>query len=257
MSLRTKGEALFEEYLVSRGLQFDFEPVIPGKRKRPDYFVKLEDLTVVFEVKDFQESNEILLGVGAFDPYPKIRERIDRAKKKFREYKAFPCALVLFNPGATLALVDRPHVMLGSMYGDAGFKLPFNPSTGTFGEPQPAFLGRGKVLRPGLIGPENTTLSALITLTEFRPHYELLVEKIRNRVELPISQLEDLVRSEVDGYDPALAVPRLTVWENAFARIRFPREFANGLYDVIWGAEADCQKQVYRGTRLPSHIDPA
>jgi hypothetical protein len=51
---RTQGEILFEQYLESQGLPFEFEKKHAGKSKRPDYTVEWKGHTVIFDVKDFQ-----------------------------------------------------------------------------------------------------------------------------------------------------------------------------------------------------------
>jgi hypothetical protein len=50
----TNGEQLFEQYLVSLGLQFDYEPSYPGKLKVLDYVIEWNGRPHFFEVKDFE-----------------------------------------------------------------------------------------------------------------------------------------------------------------------------------------------------------
>ena len=102
-------------------------------------------------------------------------------RKKFREYKEFCCAPVFFNDGA-LVMLENVDFMLGSMYGDSGFKFPFNPQAGTLDRSrmEQSFLSGGMMLGPDG-KPRNTTISALITLTQIRPHYQRLVEMVRTK----------------------------------------------------------------------------
>lgn len=51
---RTKGEILFEQYLETQGLPFEFEKQYLGKSKRPDYSIEWKGVPVVFDVKDYQ-----------------------------------------------------------------------------------------------------------------------------------------------------------------------------------------------------------
>src|SRR5437763_7080903 len=134
MSERTNGECTFERYMMSQGLaefnfhvgieqggffdilnlaekQFVFEPKLESKNKPPDYLVKI-DREYLFEVKEFypslkqadlgfapKVSDDDDLDLGecfAVDQYKPIKNRIDAARKKFKEYEGWPCCLVLY-----------------------------------------------------------------------------------------------------------------------------------------------------------------
>jgi hypothetical protein len=148
--LRTNGEILFEEYLESQGLPFEFEKEHAGKAKRPDYTIGWEGRVVVFGVKDFDPPERFSTGFGFVDPYTRIREKIDQGRDKFKQYKECCCGLVLHNAGHPLVSLHEPNIMLGAMYGDAGFTFPLDRSTGVgdAGQLKRAFLGRGKMIRP-------------------------------------------------------------------------------------------------------------
>jgi hypothetical protein len=77
----TAGEILFEDYLKSMQYPYEFEKEFPGKTKRPDYTVT-KDGTFLFDVKDFIEHMPV--GFSAYDPYPRIREKIDEGRDKFK-----------------------------------------------------------------------------------------------------------------------------------------------------------------------------
>lgn len=66
---RTVGEILFEQYLASLSLPFEFEKEHAGKNKRPDYTIEWKGQTVVFDVKDFNPPEKFPTGFGFFDPY--------------------------------------------------------------------------------------------------------------------------------------------------------------------------------------------
>jgi hypothetical protein len=178
---RTQGEILFEQYLSAQGLSFEFEKEHIGKSQRPDYTINWRGATVVFDVKDFDPPEKFPTGFGAFDPYPRVREKIDQGRKKFKQYKEFCCGLVLRNLGDPFVMLDKPDIMLGAMYGDSGFTFPVDTSTGVgnSSKMKRAFLDNGKMIQPRWLKPQNTTLSAVITLIIHRPHYQLLVEMIR------------------------------------------------------------------------------
>jgi hypothetical protein len=123
-SCRTPGEIVFEKYLDSQQITFEFEKEHAGKSQRPDYTIEWEGKTVVFDVKDFDPRKNFRMGFGAFDPYPPIREKIDQGRDKFKQFKEYCCGLVLYNAGQSLVLLENPDIMLGSMYGDSGFTFP-------------------------------------------------------------------------------------------------------------------------------------
>jgi hypothetical protein len=59
----------------------------------------------------------------------------------------------------------KPYVMLGAMYGNLGFTIPFNTETGVADSSQiesKFFAGAGKMVRPTRY--QNTRIAALISL---------------------------------------------------------------------------------------------
>jgi hypothetical protein len=165
LSPTTHGELLFQDYLNAMRDPYEFEKEFPGKKKRPDYTVNRNGV-FLFDVKDFEPSMPIVSGFSAYDPYPRIREKIDQGRKKFKEFKDYPCSLVLKNNGNALVHLENPAIMLGSMYGDAGFTVPVYVGDGPMPSERPdvsrAFLHRGKMILADRF--HNTTISALITL---------------------------------------------------------------------------------------------
>ncbi len=259
-SVKTQGELLFERYLETQNLPFEFEKRHEGKSKRPDYTLSWQERTIILDVKDFAPKS-LGAGYGAYDPYPILREKIDQGRQKFREYKEFPCALVLYNSGNPLAMLHLPEIMLGSMYGDSGFEIPFNTSTGIgdTSQLQPAFLGRGKMLRSNKHSPQNTTISALVTLSVVRPHYQLFLEKALAEPSRHIEECEAELRSAIPDYDREREIPRVIVWHSAVARMEFPENLFCGAYDSHFGVSEQLdgtvvQSVTYRGSCLPSSI---
>lgn len=259
---RTAGEILFERYLESQALPFEFEKPHSGKTKRPDYTLTWRGQTIVFDVKDFD--TPALRGFGAFDPYPRIREKIDQGRDKFKQYKEFCCGLVLFNAGQGIVMLEEQDIMLGSMYGDSGFTFPFNPNTGIgdSNKMKQAFLSRGKMLRPKRNSPQNTTISAIITLGRLQPDYIRLLDMVHEPKcrDMNFSELEDEARKQNPSHDSNKEVTRVIVWHNAVARVRFPDDLFCGPYDshfgVIFDNDGAIQKLTYRGPQLPARIKP-
>jgi hypothetical protein len=78
-SPRSEGEALFEQYLASQGLTFEFEKQHEGKSKRPDYAIEWKFKTIVFDAKEFKPPETFPTRFGGFyDPYTRIREKIEQ-----------------------------------------------------------------------------------------------------------------------------------------------------------------------------------
>lgn len=121
---RTVSERLFERYLRDRGQRWTYEKRFAGTLKRPDYTVVIGGQETVFDVKEFEATpDDVLTGVGAFDPYEAVRAKIHGVREQFKDLKHLPCCLVLFN--ANKPLVDlRPMFVLGAMLGNAGITFP-------------------------------------------------------------------------------------------------------------------------------------
>jgi hypothetical protein len=121
---------LFADYLQRHGISVDRE-YLWGTPKRPDYrFVHFIAGPIIIEQKD------IVLAPprgGVYDPYAAIRVHIAAAREQFKPFKGFPCALVLYAVhDSPLVPLSDPNAMLGAMYGEVRFKLPFNPELGHF-----------------------------------------------------------------------------------------------------------------------------
>ncbi len=257
-ALRTKGEVLFEQYLESQRLPFEFEKEHAGKSKRPDYTIEWEGQTVVFDVKDFDPPEKISMGFRQFDPYTPIREKINQGRDKFKQYKEHCCVLVLHNAGQPFVSLEHPDIMLGAMYGDSGFIFPVDTSTGIGDASQlkQAFLGRGKMIRPNWSQSQNTTISAIITLVRIQPHFLRLLDLVR---ENPHRDNEAEIRRRIPDFDPAFEVPRVIVWHNAVACTPFPTSLFRGAYDSHFGIVRVENREVgqdvtYEGSAVPDRL---
>lgn len=243
----TPGELLFQQYLEAMRYPYEFEKNFYGKSKRPDYTVTTKDGLVLFDVKDFEPY--MPLGFGAYDPYPRIREKIEEGREKFKEFKDYPCSLVLKNNGNALVHLESVDIMLGSMYGDSGFTFPVDTTLGrAVGPTKRAFLGRGKMIRP--TRHQNTTISALITLR----HVGVGMRQYRTMVKkYPHLSFEETLAAAAEAFpnfDSGEKQLGVIVWENAVARIPLSRELFTGPYDERWGFEDGHQSIVFRGVKL-------
>ena len=254
---KTAGEGTFERYLDAKGIGYEFEKLPAGKTRPPDYTIQ-HDREYLLEVKDF-DTTDIPAG-GAYDGYARIRAKIDSARRKFKEYEGWPCALVLYNNNAPLVELTHPDFVLGAMYGDAGIVISYNRETGeTIGKEYPAFLGGGKMIRPHWKEPENTRISALISLRYVNVGYQRLRKVMSElktietgRVERAVDVLRQLESTKLD-FDREEQHLGVIVWENAFAAIPFPRDLFNGDYDEIYGVVDRRQPRVFVGAGITAY----
>lgn len=253
-----KGERLFESYLLMQGITtYEYEKSYPGKSKSPDFSVML-DRKYIFEVKDFEPRD--LLSSGAFNPYTQIRKKIDYAAKQFKEYKEYPCCLVLYNENARLVDLEFPGIMLGAMYGDESRIIEFNPELGIFDATtsKRTFHGNGKMIRPYWDKPQNTTISAIITLREVKVGARKLGVYLGQQMkeqELTSKQAFAKGFSSDIAFDKRERQVGVIVWENAFARIPFPRHLFRGPYDERWEATGDKIERGFVGSGIASLED--
>ena len=129
METKNESEQFFEQYLDSNGFrgQWTYEPLLPGKNKKPDYMLNWKGSKCFFEVKELRKKpNEPAERAIYFDPYPSLRSEIDEARKKFKEYKDYSCSLVVFNIDDRQTRLD-PVTVFGAMLGNLGLKMDFNP----------------------------------------------------------------------------------------------------------------------------------
>src|SRR5271157_2630574 len=88
MEDHTLSEQIFEQYLQINGYpKIEYEPALAQTNRKPDYCVTLGSKQLFFEVKEFNFSKEDSakfirvngprIGGGAYDPYVRIRQKID------------------------------------------------------------------------------------------------------------------------------------------------------------------------------------
>jgi hypothetical protein len=172
---------------------------------------------------------------------------------------------VVHNRGNQLVDLRDPGRVFGAMYGDLAWRAKRDPQTGEpdYTQTQDLFTGRGKMMRPGWTTPQNSTISAIITLTCVRPcyrvkatiflpshpgkasdrktshwqtHRPLAKKNVVSASDVPeyeIDPVRDPFLLQVPDYeDSGATVPRVIVWHNAGARTRFPLNLFRGPYDI-------------------------
>jgi len=249
VTVKTGGELLFEKYLNAHCIKFEYEPPLSGTSRLIDYVVEHPTQgQILFEVKDIHNP----LPAGSFfqfDPYPPVRTHIDAGSKKFKDLPDALCALVLVAaPGSFVDLLS-PHVMLGAMYGNLGFTVPFDPESGSADASlieSKFMVGQGKMVRPNCFC--NTRIAALVSLVEYNtfPKEAVLYLKTgdgRTEAERKADLYEGRINISQD------LTPCVTVWENGTAKRRLPQDIFRGDMDAWWTCDAEGQARSFVGQR--------
>jgi len=235
MSAKTHSECLFEDYLRSLSVDFDYEPELPGRKKRPDYRVEMDGNRHWFEVKELVDPE--IMPTGGFDPTPPFEGKIDKARKKFKEFKGDCCILVLHG---CKSIYRRPMIpeIVSAAFGEY---IMLEPARGQTLVDEPLrFKCRGKAkLRPDA----NTTISAIIILQHFQLESRWIEAfyRVRSRMDRgeevgPFAYAEEFEllkdwENKVEFENSARAV----ILENPHAQIRFPDGLLCGRLDQRWG----------------------
>jgi hypothetical protein len=247
----TDGELLFQAYLDGMHYSYEFEKQFPGKNKRPDYTIVHAGREILFDVKDFDPYAPA--GFMQFDSHPYIRERINKGRKKFREFEGYPCAVVLKNNGNAHVCLEDSNIVLGSMYGRGAFKIPIYVGDGPAPVEAPpidyGFTGNdGMMFRDGRF--QNTRISALITLRRIGVGRRRLRKIWKESPNLGVDDAIEVAARRFPIFDFDEMQTGVIVWENAGAVTPLPRDMFNGPYDVWWGVEPPDQTIVFEGEKL-------
>jgi hypothetical protein len=181
-----------------------------------------------------------------------LRQRIDDGREKFKEFKEYPCSVVLRNTDNAFVNVETPSIVLGAMYGDSGFKIPLYVGP----DPRPAqsppvehtFLGGGKMVRATYV--QNTTISALVSLRYIAVGTRRVKAIFSEFPHLSVDEAIEFAAQRFPHFDVEERHLGVIVWENAVARIPLSRELFTGPYDERWGVEGDNQMVVFQGETL-------
>jgi len=260
---KTPSELLFEDYLKRQDARFEYEAGVAGKRRRLDYRVTCNDHILFCEVKELHGKHPRPAGAAHFDPYGGIRKEIHQARRQFKEYKDYCCVLVIHNVD-DWEFRDWPNVLFGAMLGDLGLEIPFDQRRGRalIARARSAFLERGKMIDPTSGRTQNTTISAIAVVSEFtipNPHFE---KEYENRISAITHELgaeptiDQRLGMRVELYEELpLSLghcPRVSVFENPFARIHLPDDVLKGKYDARFRYNQKLEKieRIYAGRGL-------
>jgi hypothetical protein len=248
----TYGEQLLEEYLVSHGIPFEREPKLPRVSQLIDFVVDHPTGgKILLEVKDVVNPLPPR-GFSTFNSYKPIREHIEEGQRKFKSTADYLCVLALAAPPGSFVNLNEPHVMLGAMYGDLGFRVPFDPRRGTAQNEEITsefLVGDGKMVRRTRL--QNTRIAALISVQEFAV-WHLAMRKYMNTddgrsraerandIHQGIAGLPEDIEAKATG---------ITVWENGTAPKKLPQDLFRGEMDAWWEYSSGEQKLSFIGER--------
>lgn len=243
---RTEGELHFERYLDSMRYSYEFEKTYPGRNRKPDYTINAAQIFLA-DVKDF-EPFQPSLGIQQVDVHFRIREKIQAGYKKFKEYKDFPCCVVLHNEGNPHVSTAEPWIVLGCMYGTVGFQVPVNLGTGQIppnAPLSPVFTGDAQ-----MTADKNRTISALVTVREVA----VGIRRVRKiRAENGGISYDDAIQvasEQFKNFDYDETQLGVIVWENYHARLPLSRDVFNGPYDERYGLEDGHIERIFSGTKM-------
>ncbi|MGD0470984.1 MAG: hypothetical protein ABSA54_21625 [Terriglobales bacterium] len=240
--VRTPSDALLQEYLRSHGLtDVEVEPVIENSSSRPDYILRADGAEVLLDVEDFTSKLEdSRIRGGAPNPCGPIREKLNAARRRFKDLEGHCCCLVLQNP-------DKPRIdltwqiVVGAMLGDLGFPTlgpkarPADPSrtlAGTQGE-ETTFKH---------LVPENVIISAIIVVERYtigEKRFRLSVHDREQELgrDLGVEEyLQAVEQSAGTERDLSLNRVRVRVHENPHAKVPLDRRLFRGPFDERYGA---------------------
>lgn len=266
MKAQTPSEEMFESYLLGQGYAaFRYEEAVEGIAARVDYSLECGGATLRFEVKGWEPG--VPPGkAGPFDPVGPIRNKIDEARAKFREYKGRgePCCLVLHHEGGLPISLDFVTIY-GAMLGSVGTVFALTPEGPAAFAPEgyTDFLGpggkmryRSKALQRGL--DMNTTISAIVVVRRFNVYRRQLGIAIQRRElsdgakDLSIRESAKLVWDVAEQLDEDLSPPQpsVVVYDNPVATVPLTPSFPAGPYDERFGRSEEGLGRLFVGDEL-------
>lgn len=253
----TDSERLFGKYLDAGGYTWQFEPVFAEKIRRPDFLVSLEDKQLLFEVKELSWREPTGRAIH-FSPEKGIREKINAARKQFKEFKDFSCSVVIANLGDGRTPLT-PLNVFAAMLGDSGFTFATNGRD--IYDFKNIFLPRGGKMKDYKRDTYwNTTINAIIVLEEAsvsNSAYEKARAEIVLRKEAELGRkLSREERADLNWEPPLLGmrifdhIPRVAVLEHPQPRIRLRDDIFRGPFDERFQFADEKIKRVYSGVRV-------
>jgi hypothetical protein len=249
MSVRTESEEKFEQYLTGQNLAWGRIP--ESNRRQPDYTVRHRDANCVFEVKEFDKPETT--PSGGYSPLPPIRDRINRAREKFMDYRNCCCGVVLWG-SKSIHRSAHPFGVFPAAFGEYVDTEP-RAFVDAGAEPQSfRFFGRAALTRT-----HNTTVSAIAILAEYRLNHvwveaaQRVVAKRQRGEETKPGDYIGLCQRIYEqkglrfSYEGTI---RMIVLENPYARIPFPPDLFVGPFDQHWRLESGRFRLAFMGSEI-------
>jgi len=122
---KTHAERMLARYFVARGwlrgADWQYEPDFEGRRRRPDFRLRLGGWKLMLEVKEFGRALSSPDGPRR-GRHTRIAEKIHMAQRQLREFRLdHLCAAVLLSGEDDDADVSDPAVTMGALLGDIAF----------------------------------------------------------------------------------------------------------------------------------------
>jgi hypothetical protein len=122
---RTHAERMLVRYFVARGWLrgpvWQYEPEFAGRRRRPDFRLRLGGWKLMLEVKEFGRAESAPDGPRR-GRHARIASKIHLAQRQLREFRRdHVCAAVLCSGEDEDADVSDPAVLMGALVGDRSF----------------------------------------------------------------------------------------------------------------------------------------
>jgi hypothetical protein len=209
--MKTKSEALFEDFLAVNKLPF--EKIKEEATPRPDYLVWVGSVQLVFELKELADDENFGAVKDRAHPHIRshsrtlgdhVRRRIERSKEQIQygAKQGIPSVLLVYNSLDPLFQMFGTELMdfAAAMYGE--YTILLDKQTRT---PSDWFSGAKQLLQQN----KNTSFSAVGHLCDRGGKTRVtLVENIFAKVKIPYDQLPpcfDLARIEVSTEPLTLA----------------------------------------------------
>jgi len=245
----TESEVKFEQYLSGQNLAWTRLP--ESTRKQADYAVKHRGANCIFEVKEFDGPET--KPTGGYSPLPPIRDRINRAREKFADYRDCCCGVVLWG-SKSIYRTAHQSVVFPAAFGEGVYAEP-EDSIDAGAEAQSfRFIGKA-----ALTPKQNTTISGIVILAKYRLNHvwvdagRQMVAKRQRGEEIRPGEQFDLCQQIYKekglqfSYEGTI---RTIVLENPYARTPFPSDLFVGSFDQHWRLQSGWFRLAFIGSEI-------
>ncbi len=253
--VRTPSDSLLKEYLRSHGLtDVEVEPVVENSSSRPDYRLRADGVEMLLDVEDFTSKLEdSRLRGGAPNPYGPIREKLNAARRRFKDMEGHCCCLILENSDK-LRIDLSWQIVMGAMLGGLTFRsLAPKARPADSSRTQGSTKGEEATVKHSV--PENAIISAVIVVERYaigEKRFRLSVHDQEQKLErdLGVEEYRQAVeQSAGTDRDLSLNRVRVRVHENPCANVPLDRRLFRGPFDERYGVVESPNQwgQVYIG----------